>query len=185
MVPGVSSDNFFIIINCKCSFAFSSAITISEMKRVSTPVNFYFLKPATLRDRRRLKDFIVRLFKRHKQPMKSLNIIFCSDDYLLEINRQHLKHDYYTDIITFNLANGSEPAEGEIYISVDRVRDNALKNQASFSHELHRVVFHGVLHLCGFRDKSTKNKAEMTRQEDQALAAYAVPRKTVSKRNTS
>lgn len=108
--------------------------------------------------------------------LESLNIVFCSDDYLLDINRRHLKHDYYTDIITFNLSGESDPVEGEIYISVDRVRDNAIQSGQSFTNELHRVIFHGVLHLCGFRDKSARDKAEMTRQEDAALSRYFVPR---------
>ena len=142
------------------------------MKSSVPPINFYFLKPATLRDRRRLKAFILQVFKRHKARLGSLNIIFCSDDYLLNINRQHLSHDYYTDIITFNLADETARIEGEIYISVDRVRDNATRAGTSFTSELHRVIFHGVLHLCGFKDKSAKDKALMTKQEDRLLSGY-------------
>lgn len=155
------------------------------MKSAAPPINFYFLKPAALRERRRLKAFILQVFKKHKLKLASLNIIFCSDEYLLDINRQHLNHDYYTDIITFNLADESDPIEGEIYISIDRVRDNAVQAGTSFSSELHRVIFHGILHLCGFKDKSAKEKSEMTRRENLTLAAYAVPRNTVSLRNSS
>jgi probable rRNA maturation factor len=183
MVPGVSSDNFLIISQRKCSFAYPTVITISEMKSAVPPIHFYFLKPATLRDRRRLKAFILQVFRKHRQKLGSLNVIFCSDDYLIDINRQHLNHDYYTDIITFNLADAPNPIEGEIYISIDRVRDNSVQAGTSFSNELHRVIFHGVLHLCGFKDKSARDKAEMTRQENLLLANYAVPRNTVSRRN--
>lgn len=142
------------------------------MKSSIPPIHFYFLKPAALRDRRRLKAFILQVFKRHKTKLGSLNIIFCSDDYLLDINRQHLAHDYYTDIITFNLADEADPIEGEIYISIDRVRDNAIQAGTSFISELHRVIFHGVLHLCGFKDKSAEDKALMTKQEDRLLIGY-------------
>jgi probable rRNA maturation factor len=156
------------------------------MKSTIPPIHFYFLKPATLRDRRRLKAFILKIFERHRKKLSSLNIIFCSDEYLLEINRQHLNHDYYTDVITFNLADdGDDAIEGEIYISVDRVRDNATQAGESFNNELHRVIFHGILHLCGFKDKTARNKLIMTKQEDLVLAGYAVPRATVSGRNNS
>jgi rRNA maturation RNase YbeY len=153
------------------------------MKSITPPINFFFISPATVRDRRRLKAFILQMFKRYRKRLGSLNIIFCSDDYLLDINRQHLNHDYYTDIITFNLADDSNPIEGEIYISIDRVRDNAAQAGTSSYSELHRVIFHGILHLVGFKDKSDKDKLEMTDQEDWALTAYAVPRNTVSRRN--
>lgn len=146
------------------------------MKSAAPSINFYLLKSAPLRERRRLRAFILYVFNRYKIKLGSLNIIFCSDAYLLDINRQHLDHDYYTDIITFNLADEPDPIEGEIYISVDRVRENAVEADSSFRYELHRVIFHGVLHLCGFKDKSANHKTEMTRQEDHLLADYNVPR---------
>lgn len=130
-------------------------------------INFHFQVPCTLRERKRLRAKVVSVFKKHKVSLESLNIIFCSDEYLLDINRTYLKHDYYTDIITFDL-NGS----AEIYISVDRVRENAKANHATFTHELHRIIFHGVLHLCGFKDKTATAKSEMTRQENRLLAQY-------------
>lgn len=143
---------------------------------MKSSIHFFFLQPAYLRDRLRLKAFLSKMFRRHKIKLASLNIIFCSDDYLLDINRRHLDHDYYTDIITFNLAGNVDPIEGEIYISVDRVRENAIISGSSFTTELHRVIFHGVLHLCGFKDKSARYKLEMTKQEDRALREYFVPR---------
>ena len=115
---------------------------------------------------------IIATFKRYKTPVSSLSIVFCSDEFLLDINRNYLKHDYYTDIITFNLSQPASPVEGEIYISVDRVKENAASEKASFTHELHRVIFHGVLHLCGFTDKSAADKATMTKQENVLLNRY-------------
>ena len=139
-----------------------------------TVINFHFQATCTLRDRNRLRDMIRTTFKKHKVSFTALNIIFCSDEYLLNINRAYLKHDYYTDIITFNLGEG----EAEIYISIDRVRENAKAEGASFNNELHRIIFHGVLHLCGFADKTASAKTEMTRQENRLLNQYFVSRET-------
>lgn len=130
----------------------------------------------TLQDRTRLKRFIERLFKLEGATLESLNYIFCSDERLLEINRTYLKHDYYTDIITFGLSEAktkpSPPIEGEIYISIDRVRENAHDLGVSFKNELHRVIFHGALHLCGYRDKSKQNITAMRSAENKYLALY-------------
>ncbi len=88
--------------------------------------------------------------------MAELQYIFCSDAYLLDINREYLQHDFFTDIITFDLSEKGQPINAEIYISVERVRDNAANYNSSFRKEIHRVIFHGVLHLCGYKDKSQK-----------------------------
>lgn len=101
----------------------------------------------------------------------SINYIFCTDKALLEINRQFLSHDFYTDIITFDLSDAHE-IQAEIYISVDRVKDNATQLGVSFKSEMHRVVFHGVLHLCGYKDKSKQEKEEMRRMENLYLSKY-------------
>jgi len=122
-------------------------------------------------NRNQLKLFLAKLFKKESTSLQSLNYIFCSDDYLLDINKSYLDHDYYTDIITFNLSKNST-VEGEIYISIDRVRDNALNEDEPFIRELHRVIFHGALHLCGFGDKTPKELIEMRKQEDYYLKAY-------------
>ncbi|MEP6749426.1 MAG: rRNA maturation RNase YbeY [Bacteroidota bacterium] len=110
--------------------------------------------------------------KREKTGIASLNYIFCSDKYLLEINKSFLQHDYYTDIITFNLAAKNTPVEGEIYISLDRVRENSKELNEYSSRELHRVIFHGVLHLCGYGDKTPKEAQVMRQKEDFYLNAY-------------
>ena len=104
--------------------------------------------------------------------MHQLIIFFCTDQYLLDINKRFLKHDYFTDIITFNLADPNGKIEGEIYISVDRVRENSKKMQVSLREELHRVIFHGALHLCGYGDKGDKEKKKMTTAEDRYLRLY-------------
>lgn len=126
----------------------------------------------TLTDRTRLKKFICLLFKRHGVNLESLTYIFCTDAYLLDINRKFLKHDYYTDIITFDLSATEGIVEGEIYISVDRLRDNARILGVSVKEELHRVVFHGALHLCGFKDKRITDKKIMRLEEDKNLRHY-------------
>ena len=104
--------------------------------------------------------------------MDEIHYIFCSDDYLLEINRQYLQHDYYTDIITFGLSNPGQPINAEIYISVDRVKDNALEFKTSLKRELHRVIFHGALHLCGYKDKKKADAALMKKMEENYLNRY-------------
>jgi len=142
------------------------------MRNKATAIKFHFLKGGfTLKDRTRLKEFIARLFTREGKALLSLDYIFCSDEYLLDINRAYLKHDFYTDIVTFELSDSQE-STGEVYISIDRVRDNAGRLGISFSNELHRVIFHGALHLCGFKDKSIQDKRLMTNKEDEFLKRY-------------
>jgi probable rRNA maturation factor len=136
-------------------------------------VQFFFeYKSVSLADRTKLKKFIAKIFKTEVKPLSHLNYIFCSDDYLLKINQDYLQHNYYTDIITFILSEPGEPISGEIYISTDRVRENAFKQGTLLKEELHRVIFHGALHLCGYRDKAITEKAQMRLKENQYLQAY-------------
>jgi rRNA maturation RNase YbeY len=136
-------------------------------------ISFFFQDTrVTLTDRRRLKEFISSLFVRYGKKLESLTYVFCTDKYLLEINRKFLKHNFYTDIVTFNLSKSPKIVEGEIYISVDRVKDNAGNLDLSAKEELHRVMFHGALHLCGLNDKSKTEKAKMTLEEDKNLRKY-------------
>lgn len=102
-----------------------------------------------------------------------LNYIFCSDDYLLQVNRDHLDHDYYTDIITFDNSEDEDRLEGDIFISVDRVRDNAQTLNVPEEQELRRVLAHGLLHLSGYGDKTETEATEMRRKEEEALAAWS------------
>ncbi len=139
------------------------------------PVTFHQLIKTTLSNRRTLKNYIPTIFSNEGKILDSLGVIFCSDDYLLEMNKQHLNHDFYTDIITFDLSESrSSPIVAELYISVERVKDNALKNNVTFYHELLRVIFHGSLHLCGYGDKKKKDIITMRGKEDEYLASYLV-----------
>ena len=135
-------------------------------------IQFNFLTAASLKDRTRLRKFIGKMVKKEGKPLAELQYIFCSDAYLLAINREFLQHDFFTDIITFNLSEKSQPINAEIYISVDRVRDNAANYNSSFKKEFHRVIFHGVLHLCGYKDKKPKDAQLMRQMEDKWLKSY-------------
>ena len=144
------------------------------MPSPNTTASIYFSFPAdiSLRERTRLKTFLTALFRREKTSLAELQYVFCSDAYLLDINRQYLKHDYYTDIITFDLSDPGLPINGEIYISVDRVRENAREFNSSVEKELHRVIFHGALHLCGYTDKGEQAEKMMRKMEDKYLSLY-------------
>jgi rRNA maturation RNase YbeY len=127
-----------------------------------------------LRDKRRLSAFIDERIHHYVEGIRKIRLdyVFCSDEALLQVNRQFLEHDTYTDIITFDLSETDREIIGEIRISVERVADNAKKFDVSYEMELHRVIFHGMLHLCGFRDKKTSEKQEMRNAEDACLNAY-------------
>jgi rRNA maturation RNase YbeY len=116
-----------------------------------------------------LKSFIASIFKKEKRELGSINYIFCSDDMLLKINQDFLQHNYYTDIITFGLNEPGEPIEAEIYVSIDRVKDNANQQSVSYQNEMQRVLFHGALHLCGYKDKKKSEIMVMRQKEDQYL----------------
>lgn len=135
----------------------------------TSKISFFFDNASvTLRNRTGLKSFIEAIFKKENKQLSSLNYIFCSDKRLLEINRQYLDHDYYTDIITFDLSD-LKAIEGEIYISVDRVRENAKNLSKTIQNELTRVMIHGALHLCGYNDISKTEKIQMQNREDHYL----------------
>ena len=137
-------------------------------------ISFNFIETITLNNRSLLKGFIKDIFKREKKRATSLSFVFCSDDYLLQINKTYLQHNYYTDIITFDLSNPSHnEIEGEIYISVETIRSNSQRFNTSIKSELHRVIFHGILHLCDYKDKNTAHQKIMTKKEDFYLAKYA------------
>ena len=119
-----------------------------------------------LKNRARIKQAVELIFRKEKKKLDRLNYIFCSDTALLSINKHYLKHDYYTDIITFDLSEDKDRVNGEIYISVDRVRENAAILKNPFSKELLRVIFHGALHLCGYRDKKSKEERKMREKEE-------------------
>lgn len=142
----------------------------------------------TLNKKTLIREWISDTIKREKQKAGDISYVFCSDDYLLKLNKDYLDHDTLTDIITFDYSEGEgEKGEGDrgqgkggrgnpkpetrivsgdIFISLDRIKENAGKFSVSLEDELHRVMIHGVLHLCGYKDKSKADKAEMTARED-------------------
>lgn len=117
------------------------------------------------------KKWIVDCIYKEQSDYQSLNFIFCSDRYLLDINQQYLAHDSLTDIITFNY-NQKELISGDIFISLDRVRENATERNIELLNELRRVMIHGVLHLIGYDDKEPESQAKMRAQEDFCLTLH-------------
>ncbi len=138
-------------------------------------VQFYSLdRNPDLKERTRLKLFIEKLFTAEKKKLGNLSYIFCSDEHLLTINNDFLKHDFYTDVITFDLSSSKNEIEGEVYLSIDRIKDNAKQMGVSFKEEVHRVVFHGALHLCGYRDKNKEDALVMRSRENKYLKRYFI-----------
>jgi len=134
------------------------------------PIYFHSESPITfnLGAKRKHKAWLKNLIEASDFSLGDINVVFCNDDYLLEVNREHLKHDYYTDIITFDYCEDGI-VSGDLFISVDRVKDNAAQMDAPWLDELRRVMVHGVLHLTGLGDKSPKQKKEMRAAENDAL----------------
>lgn len=133
---------------------------------------FFFPQKTSLENRSNLKLFIKSIFKKEKTKAQFINIIFCSDEFLLNINKQYLNHDYPTDIITFEISRDLNGITAEIYISVDSVARNSIDYQSTKKNELHRVIFHGILHLCGYKDKTKEDIALMRSKEDKYLNLY-------------
>ena len=128
--------------------------------------------PTSLKNTADLKRFIESIFKKERQTLDSLNYIFCSDRAILEINKKYLNHDFYTDVITFDLSPDNKAISAEVYISIERIRDNAKQLGLYIKAELHRVLFHAALHLCGYNDKKKKDKELMRKKEDELLTRY-------------
>ena len=128
------------------------------------------VKPKTP-SKRLLKAWIKEFVANHGKKVGELAFVFCDDEKILEVNRNFLQHDYYTDIITFDYCEG-DLVSGDIYISVERVEENALNHNENYSTELLRVVAHGVLHLIGFQDKEEKSKLKMTENEDLCISLF-------------
>ena len=130
-------------------------------------------KPFVFKNKTHLKQWVSSCFKKEHQKLDTLNYIFCSDDYLLNINKQFLQHDYYTDIITFNLSElDSKVITGEVYISLDRVKDNAKALGLPVKQELLRVIIHGALHLCGYKDNKKQDQKVMRAKEEEYLNLF-------------
>lgn len=142
------------------------------MKPPLPSVRFNFQHSFRLAERNRIKDAVKFIFQNEGRNLTALDYVFCSDEFLLTLNQDYLQHDTFTDIITFDLSENKSSIIGEVYISVERVRENALHFDTSFLIELRRVIFHGALHLCGYRDKSTSDKQIMTAKEDFYLSKF-------------
>jgi probable rRNA maturation factor len=121
------------------------------------------------KNQKKLRGWITSVIQSEGRGFASLVYIFCTDSYLLGLNRDYLNHKTLTDIITFDYSEGQD-VEGEIYISIDRVRENAVKFEKPFEDELHRVIIHGVLHILGFSDKSPAQKLTMRKKEEACLS---------------
>jgi rRNA maturation RNase YbeY len=129
-------------------------------------------KGTSLRFRTKLKAFIGKQCQKERVRIEALQYVFCSDAYLLDINKRFLKHDYYTDILSFDLSDKKGLLIGDIYISVDRVKENAKTEGNLYTQELLRVIFHGALHFCGYKDKKPADVKTMRSMEDKWLKAY-------------
>ena len=123
----------------------------------------------TFQQKRAIKDFIELIFKKEKTTLQQITYVFCSDEFLLQMNNDFLQHDFYTDIITFRLSEKYKPIEAEIYISIDRVKENAKQLRVPYKTEMLRVLFHGALHLCGYKDKTKSEILTMRAKEERYL----------------
>jgi rRNA maturation RNase YbeY len=159
-----------VVTGCKATSL--RGISCTFIIGMSTIHFFYQKSLHSLRNREKLKRFLQKTAFSYKKHVEELNIVFCSDAYLLNINQQHLSHDYYTDIISFDLSEKRGILQAEIYISIDRVKDNAKTLGAPFYQELHRVIFHGLLHLLGYKDKQASDQKRMRKAEDDLLSKY-------------
>ncbi|PWG82631.1 rRNA maturation RNase YbeY [Pararcticibacter amylolyticus] len=124
----------------------------------------------TLKQKTNIRTWINTVITTEGKNSGYLNLIFCSDNYLLNINQQYLNHDTYTDIITFDSSEEEDRIEGDVFISIDRVRENASNFGILEKDEIHRVIVHGILHLLGYKDKSKNDKDLMTSKEDYYLS---------------
>ncbi len=138
-------------------------------------IRFFFKKKAEFNGdelsdfKRTVKEIANDIAAKEKADIKDISLIFCSDKFIRNINVQYLGHDYETDIITFHDEDDEGRIESDIFISIDTVAFNAVKFKAGFKNELYRVIIHGILHLCGYKDKSSADRKIMKRKENQYL----------------
>ena len=139
-------------------------------------ISFNYELDFQLDDEELFSAWISKVILSENKREGDINYIFCDDDYILEINKQYLNHDYYTDIISFDYSVGNE-LHGDIFVSIDRVRENAVDFNVSFDEELKRVVVHGILHYCGYKDKSDTEEQLMRSKEDEKIKMFHVEHK--------
>lgn len=136
-------------------------------------INFYSENSFELKEKQKVSLWIEEVIRSENKKLEELSYIFCDDEYLLNLNEEYLHHDTYTDIITFDYSVGSI-LQGDIYISTERVADNAVSFDVSFEEELRRVMIHGVLHLCGYKDKSQEESFLMRQKEEEKMKLFHV-----------
>ena len=136
-------------------------------------INYYYETDFVLENEGDIENWVYRVVFSEQKSLGEVSFIFCDDEYLLDINKRFLNHDYYTDIISFDNTMGTE-INGDIFISIERVKDNASEFSVTFVEELHRVIIHGVLHFCGYKDKSDSEEKEMRAKENEKLALFHV-----------
>jgi probable rRNA maturation factor len=150
-------------------------LTNFEIMATAKKIKVHFFShdiPPNLKNATKLKQFIESIFKMELHSLDSINYIFCSDKAILGINKKYLNHDFYTDVITFDLSPDNKAISAEVYIGIERITDNAKQLGFSIKSELHRVLFHAALHLCGYNDKKKKDKKLMRKKEDELLTRY-------------
>ena len=136
-------------------------------------VNFFYEDSAVFSlEKKEVREWLKKIVQKEEKKLGCLNFIFCSDRHLLEINKKHLNHSTLTDVITFDFSESKKTIEGDVYISVDRVKENAEKYSVSFKKELLRIMVHGVLHLIGYKDKREKEKKTMFLKEQSFLRLF-------------
>lgn len=136
-------------------------------------ISFNYETDFQLENETQFSDWISRVILSENKKEGDINYIFCDDEYILEINKQYLDHDYYTDIISFDYSVGNE-LNGDIFVSIERVKENATDFNATFDEELKRVIIHGILHYCGYKDKSEEDEALMRSKEDEKTKMFHV-----------
>jgi probable rRNA maturation factor len=136
-------------------------------------IDFNYETEFTLVNEKSIRNWIANVIASEGKKVGEINYIFCDDEYLLQINQEHLKHDYYTDIISFDYTLGNE-ISGDMFVSIERVKENAVDFDVSFDEELKRVIVHGVLHYCGYKDKTEEDELVMRGKEDEKLAMFHV-----------
>jgi rRNA maturation RNase YbeY len=136
-------------------------------------ISFNYELEFQLENEEQYSSWISNVISSENKKEGDINYIFCDDEYILEINKQYLNHDYYTDIISFDYSVGNE-LHGDIFVSIERVRENAIEFEVTFDEELKRVLAHGVLHYCGYKDKTEEEELIMRSKEDEKIKMFHV-----------
>ncbi len=134
-------------------------------------INYFFEEISTIAINEDISTWLEDIIVNEEKKLGKIQYIFCDDEYLLNVNREYLQHDFYTDIITFDYVKGKK-ISGDIFVSLPRIKDNAVQLSTDENEELKRVLAHGILHLCGYKDKSEEEQTMMTEKENYYLSKY-------------